>query len=78
MALSKQEQTLLKAVREGRVSIVITTPSAPAARTFASKAERKAGNGFTCACGRNDLRVAVTAGKSFHFEPDGVTLHDLR
>ena len=39
-------------------------------RTFATKAEREAGNGFSCSCGRNDLRTAVHAG-SFHKAPDG-------
>ena len=45
------------------------------ARTFATLAERKAGNGFSCTCGRNDLRTAPHAG-SFHRAPDG-TLHTL-
>lgn len=45
-----------------------TTVAAPApVRTFATKAERAAGNGFACPkCARVDLRVAPVAGRSFH------------
>lgn len=43
-----------------------------AVRTFATKAERAAGKGFACSCGRADLRVAPHAG-SFHRAPDGST-----
>jgi len=43
-----------------------TIPSVSPVRTFASKAERAAGNGFQCPqCARNDLRVAPKSG-SFH------------
>jgi len=46
---------------------VIVAPSASAERTFATKADRAAGKGFTCPnCDRNDLRVAPVAGRSFH------------
>lgn len=41
-------------------------------RTFATKAERLAGKGFACTCGRRDLRVAPKSG-SFHKAPDGTT-----
>lgn len=56
------------------------TPAAGAAtkakaHTFATKAERDAGGGFSCACGRVGLRVQPKAG-SFHKAPDG-TLHTV-
>jgi hypothetical protein len=54
-------------------------PAAPAAkskaRTFATKAEREAGKGFPCECGRTNLRLAPKPG-SYHNRPDG-TLHQL-
>lgn len=53
-------------------NVVAAAPSAPVERTFATKAERLAGNGFPCPqCARNDLRVAPKSG-SFH-EKDAKT-----
>lgn len=44
-----------------------------APRTWATKAQRAAGEGFTCAgCGRTGLRTAPKAG-SFHRTPKGDT-----
>lgn len=54
-------------------NVAVTAPE----RVYATKAERAAGDGFTCTCGRTDLRYAPKPGKSFHNAPDG-TLHDLR
>ena len=52
------------------------TATKPRTRTFASKADRAAGKGFTCAtCGRTGLRTAPKAG-SFHTAPDG-TKHEV-
>lgn len=68
LRLSEQEKTVIRAIRAGRsFQVVATAPSAPAERTFATKAERKAGNGFACPqCARTDLRVAPVVGRSFH------------
>ena len=61
-----QKRAISTLRNSGLVFQVIATPSAPAVRTFATKAERLAGKGFTCPqCARNDLRVAPKSG-SFH------------
>ena len=75
LRLSEEEKTLVRKIRAARrqtpgpiARIVISTsaPSEAAPRTFATKAERAAGNGFACPqCARKDLRVAVKSG-SFH------------
>lgn len=63
-----------------RIEALEAAPARPSAkqrpRTFATLAERKAGNGFSCTCGRNDLRTAPHEG-SFHKMPDGKTVHTL-
>lgn len=73
VVLTKSEQKKYANV----VGNVALTPSAPAERIYATKAERAAGNGFTCTCGRTDLRFAPVAGRSYHKDPSG-NLHDLR
>lgn len=78
--LTPVQKRALTMLRNSGISVslnVSVAPSAPAERTYASKAERAAGNGFTCTCGRVDLRVAPVAGRSFHKDPAG-NLHDLR
>jgi hypothetical protein len=68
-----------EASKAGIVTNVVAAqaPSAPAERTYATKAEREMGLGFACSCGRIDLRVMPVAGRSFHKDPSG-NLHDLR
>ena len=66
------------AALRAEIAALRNAPAAPRAasadrpRTFATKLERESGNGFKCACGRNDLRTAPHAG-SFHKRPDGTT-----
>jgi hypothetical protein len=45
---------------QAKVAALVTAPApAQEERTYATKAQRAAGQGFTCpACARNDLRVA--------------------
>jgi len=59
--------TGLPSVKQGTsANVVVATPVEAAPRTFATKADRAAGNGFACPnCLRRDLRVAVHPG-SYH------------
>ena len=59
----KERQRALVAQRMGNV--VVSDLTQP--RTYATKAERAAGNGNKCPnCARNDLRFPPVIGRSFH------------
>ena len=82
-SLDARVNALTAAVEALTAALAATSaPAAPAQaaspekpHTWASKAEREAGGGFACECGRTGLRTAPKAG-SFHKRPDG-TLHTL-
>ena len=52
--------------------VALTAAQPTAERHWATQAERAAGAGFSCSCGRNDLRTAPKSG-SFHKAPNGKT-----
>lgn len=74
MALTAADRkAIAKIIAETLAAVPTSAPASQRAespRTFATKAERAAGNGFSCKCGRNDLRTAPTKGK-WHKTPDG-------
>lgn len=73
VVLTPKESARASAARMGNV----VAPKAQPNRYWRSKAERNAGQGFSCSCGRNDLAREVKPGISFHKAPNG-TMHDLR
>ena len=84
MALTKADKAFIVTLVAETIAATQAVVAAPATasagepkpRTFATKAEREAGNGFPCSCGRNDLRVTPHSG-SFHKMPDGKTIHTI-
>jgi hypothetical protein len=73
MARSNPATIVVNGVTYARVaSSAPAEPKAEAKRTYATKAERLAGEGFACSCGRTNLRVAPHEG-SYHTAPDGTT-----
>jgi len=84
MRLSQDEQNLIRSIRAvpaakrprvfGLVTTLVPIAASTGPRTFKTKAEIKAGNGFPCAaspsCNRTDIRTADRATRHATTQPE--------